>query len=89
MSLLNYLLYRPQVKIPYIGIVNILAGKKIIPEFIQFEAKADKIAKKALEILSNTVESQNMRFELSKIKSSLGSPGASTRAAQIIVNFLK
>ena len=29
-SFLNYLLYRPQVKVPYIGMVNIVAGKKII-----------------------------------------------------------
>lgn len=88
MSLLNYLLYRPQVKIPYIGIVNIVAGKKIIPEFIQFGARADKIAAKVLEILANPAESEKMRSELSRIKSSLGSPGASARAAQIIVNFL-
>ena len=44
MGFLNYLLYRPQVKISYIGIVNIIAGKKIIPEFIQFNASPDKIA---------------------------------------------
>ncbi len=88
MGLLNYLLYRPQVKIPYIGMVNIVAGKKIIPEFIQFGARAEEIADKALEILSNPAESEKMRAELSRIKSSLGSPGAATRAAGIIVNFL-
>ncbi|MFA5725536.1 MAG: lipid-A-disaccharide synthase [Candidatus Omnitrophota bacterium] len=89
MGLLNYLSYRPQVKIPYIGIVNIVAGKKIIPEFIQFNASPEKISAKTLEILSNRVESERMRSELSAVKSSLGQSGAATRAAKIVVDFLK
>jgi len=89
MGLLNYLLYRPQVKIPYIGIVNIVAGRKIIPEFIQFNATPKKIAQKALEILNNRVELERMRSNLAIIKSSLGQPGAAHRAARIIVDFLK
>jgi len=88
MGLLNYLLYRPQVKIPYIGIVNIVAGRKIIPEYIQFEAQPKKIAKKALEILNNRVELRMLQSELATVKSSLGQPGAALRAAKIIVNFL-
>ncbi len=89
MGLLNYLLYRPQVKIPYIGIVNIVAGRKIIPEYIQFQAQPAKIAKKALDILNNHVELRMMQNELAKVKSLLGQPGAAGRAARIIVDFLK
>ncbi|MDD2679731.1 MAG: lipid-A-disaccharide synthase [Candidatus Omnitrophica bacterium] len=89
MGLLNYLFYRPQVKIPYIGIVNIVAGKKIVPEFIQFNASPDKIAAKTLEILNNRVELERMRSELAAVKSSLGLPGAAHRAAKIIVDFLQ
>jgi len=89
MGLLNYLLYRPQVKIPFIGIVNIIAGKKIIPEFIQFNASPDKIAAKTLEILNNRLELERMRSELAAVKSSLGLPGAAHRAAKIIIDFLK
>lgn len=88
MGLLNYLLYRPQIKIPYIGIVNIVAGKKIIPEFIQFGAQAKKIAAKTLELLNNRVELARMRSNLNAVKSSLGQPGAAVRAAKIIVEFL-
>ncbi|MFH0855392.1 MAG: lipid-A-disaccharide synthase [Candidatus Omnitrophota bacterium] len=88
MNLLNYLLYRPQVKIPYIGIVNIVAGKKIIPEFIQFQTKPKKIAALALELINNRVKLENMKAELSAIKSSLGPPGAAHRAAKIIIDFL-
>lgn len=88
MNLLNYLLYRPQVKIPYIGIVNIVAGRKIIPEFIQFEAQPKKIAAAALELINNRVKLENMKAELSAIKSSLGSPGAAHRAAKLVLDFL-
>jgi len=88
MNLLNYLLYRPQVKLPYIGMVNIVAQKKIIPEFIQFQARPKKIADAVLEILKNPSRIWQMQKDLSHIKSLLGEKGASLRAARIIVNFL-
>jgi lipid-A-disaccharide synthase len=88
MNLLNYLLYRPQVKLPYIGMVNIVAQKKIIPEFIQFQARPKKIADAVLEILKNPSRIWQMQKDLSHIKSLLGEKGASLKAARIIVNFL-
>lgn len=89
MGLLNYLLYRPQVKVPYIGIVNIIADKLVVPEFIQFKAKAEDIAAYALEILSNPATAEKIKNNLEEIKASLGSPGASMRAAKTILDFLK
>ncbi|MCX5696628.1 MAG: lipid-A-disaccharide synthase [Candidatus Omnitrophica bacterium] len=89
MGLLNYLLYRPQVKVPYIGMVNIVAGEKIIPEFIQFRAKPEKIAAGALEIMQNPGRLEEMRNALGQVKSSLGAPGASSRAANTILTFLQ
>ena len=88
MNLLNYLLYRPQVKVPYIGMVNIVAGKKIIPEFIQFQARPQKIADEALRILNNPQELERMKQNLSQVKASLGESGAASRAARIILNFI-
>ncbi|PIS34286.1 MAG: lipid-A-disaccharide synthase [Candidatus Omnitrophica bacterium CG08_land_8_20_14_0_20_41_16] len=88
-SLLNYLLYRPQIKVPYIGMVNIAAGKKIIPEFIQFGASPKKIANSVLGTLKNPAELQSIKANLAKIKSSLGASGAASRAAKIILDFLK
>jgi lipid-A-disaccharide synthase len=88
-SLLNYLLYRTQIKVPYIGMVNIVAGKKIIPEFIQFGASPKKIANSVLGTLKNPTELQSIKANLAKIKSSLGASGAASRAAKIILDFLK
>ena len=88
MNFLNYLLYRPQVKVPYIGMVNIVAGKKIVPEFIQFQANPKKISAAVLKILQNPLELERIKNDLAQVKSSLGEKGASSRAAQIILNFL-
>lgn len=89
LSLLNYLLYLPQVKVPYIGMANIIAGKKIVPEFIQFGATPGKIAHTVQGLLRDPEKLQQMKEELSLAASSLGEKGASQRAAELILNFLK
>ncbi|MFH0935674.1 MAG: lipid-A-disaccharide synthase [Candidatus Omnitrophota bacterium] len=89
LSLLNYLLYLPQVRVPYIGMVNILAGKKIVPEFIQFGATPQKIAGETLRILKDPARLEQMQKELARAKTLLGEPGASLRAAASVVSLLK
>jgi len=88
MGILNYLLYRPQVKIPYIGIVNIIAKKQIIPEFIQFKARGRSIADGALKLLKNDSELKKMAAELIRFKSLLGKEGSARRSAEIISEFI-
>jgi len=88
MGFLNYLLYRPQVKLPYIGLANIVAGKEIIKEFIQFRANPKKIADYAVRALQDPVKLQRIKDELAKIKPSLGEPKAANSAAKIILKTL-
>jgi len=88
-NLLNYLLYRPQVKIPYIGMVNIVAGKKIVPEFIQYAARPKAIAKSIIGLLQNPLSTTAMSQDLKAVKDSLGAPGASARAAKLILDYIK
>jgi len=89
MGLLNYLLYRPQVRVPYIGMVNIVAGKKIVPEFIQFRARPKAIAETVIKFLENPSALEHMKIDLAQIRPLLGEKGASLRAAKIVVDFLK
>ena len=89
MNLLNYILYRPQVKVPYIGMVNIVAGRKIVPEFVQFGASPDKISGQTLQILQDPSRIEQMKNNLLQVKSLLGEKGASLRAARIILDFLE
>ncbi len=88
-NLFNYLLYRPQIKIPYIGMVNIVAGKKIVPEFIQFGARPKMIAESIIELLRNPQSANLMSQDLKAVKDSLGEPGAAERAAKLILDFLQ
>lgn len=88
-NIFNYLLYRPQIKIPYIGMVNIVAGKEIIPEYVQFKAKPKLIADTILKFLQDPNSSISLSQELLKVKNSLGEPGAAGRAAMTILDFLQ
>jgi len=87
-SFFTWLLLRHMVKIPYVGLVNVMAGKKIIPEYIQYNCLAKKIAPAVLEILTNKETCAKIKSDLETVNSLLGSPGSSNRAAKIILDLL-
>ena len=83
-SWLTYAIAKAVIKIPYIGLVNIVAGKKVAQELIQNDATAPKIANAIEETLSNP----QIIEDLSTVKTSLGQPGASNRAAKIVLETI-
>ena len=87
MGLLNYLLYRPQVILPFIGMENIVAGKMLAPEFIQFRARPRLIAEKVLEMFNDKKLLEGLNEDFADLRLKLGSPGAPLRAAQSIISF--
>jgi lipid-A-disaccharide synthase len=76
------------IKIPHIGLVNVVAGQKIVPELIQYNATPNKIAWAALNLLEDKKEVERIHAELYALKNTLGIPGASQRAAEEIAKFL-
>lgn len=89
-SFINYWLARWLVKgITHIGIVNILMGRGIVPEYIQGDAEASKILPKALELIADTPAREAMLHDFSELRTLLGGQGASARAAQEIVASAK
>ena len=88
MSPLSYLVGRKLVKVKYIGMANIIAGKKVVPELIQDEATAERITYEVIRMLEDTSYHQGICEELSCIKKKLGEPGASKRAARIALEML-
>lgn len=88
-SFLSYLIGRCVVKIQDIGLVNIVAGKRIVPELIQYNAIPERIAKEALRILQDKERQGIIRKELAEVKLKLGFPGASSRAAYEVLKFLR
>ncbi len=88
-KLLTYIIYKFVATISFLGIVNIIAGREIAPEFLQYDARPRNIAETIVPILLSEKKLKAMREELAMVKSSLGVPGASMRAAQAIMPLLK
>lgn len=87
-SFLTWLFIKQMIKIPYIGLVNVVAGKKIVPECLQYEATPEIIAAHILEILKNKEKLAVMKKELGQLRQRLGESGASMRAAEIVAGLL-
>ncbi len=86
-SLLSYLIGRLVINVENIGLVNIIAGKTVVPEFIQKDANGRQIAAEALAILESERYEQ-IKKELSAISAKLGNPGATARAAKIACEMI-
>lgn len=89
LSFLSWLILKMFVKIPYIGLANIIKGKKIVPEFIQFAAIPSKIAKEALRILLDQQIIETMKQNLLEVKAKLGEEGASEKIARAILEEIQ
>jgi len=87
-SPLSYVIGRLFVHVKNIGLVNIIAGKTIVPELIQGDASGKRIAGEALAILTNEEKKQEMIKGLEAIRARLGEPGAAIRAAQIACDMI-
>jgi len=88
-SFVTALLVRFLIRIPYIGLVNVVAGKKIVPECLQGEANPKRVSETALTLLQNPGKLERMRRDLLVLREKLGEPGASSRAAQAILQELQ
>lgn len=88
-SLLTYWALKMFIRVPYIGMVNIIAGNGIVPEFIQFNARPEIIASHIEFVLTNASESDKIEALLQTVKERLGKTQANTKAAQVITEMLK
>jgi len=88
-SPLTYLLGKMLIKVKNIGMVNIIAGKTVVPELIQKDVTPEKITSAVVQILENPSKQEEIKKELSNLKEKIGNPGASLRAAQIIISLLQ
>jgi len=85
---LAYNLYLLLRYIKLIALPNIIAGKKIVKEFVQHKAKPDLIAEETVSLLNNPSKRDNMVLELSKISNQLGSKDAPYEVARNIKEYL-
>lgn len=87
-SPLSYWVGRMLIKVPYIGLVNLIARKALAPELIQQRVTATDIAKEASRLLNDPVALKNLRNELLDLRAFLGGPGASYRVAEIACQMM-
>lgn len=76
------------IKIPYIGLCNIVAGQKIVKELIQHEANPNTISAEIREIIDNEGYRLKMRENLAQVKSKLGAEDKAHRAAKSVLELL-
>lgn len=81
MSPLTYAIGKRLVKVPHIGLVNIVAGQGVVREFIQEQAEAPALAAEILQILDDPDYRSRIRGGLERVQQKMGEPGCSARVA--------
>jgi lipid-A-disaccharide synthase len=87
-SRITYWIGRRVIKVPYIGLPNLVAGAGIVSEIIQDEITPERLAREALAILQDGERRQNMVKALIKVREKLGVRSASRRTAQIALEMM-
>ncbi len=85
---MTYALGRLLVRVPSIALVNIIAGRRLVPELIQGAATPEAVAREAAALLDAPARRAGVEAGLAEVRSWLGPPGASSRAAAILRRML-
>lgn len=84
----TYLAGRLLIRVPFLGMVNIVAGRQICPELIQNQAVPEKLAAALAPLVVPGKTRNEMIRELDRVRTILGKPGAEERAAEILLEEL-
>lgn len=81
---LSYTIARRVVKIPYIGLVNVVAGREVAREFVQGALQPAAVATELGRLLDDASYRDAQRMALLEVRNQLGTPGAAMRVAEMI-----
>jgi len=73
------------IRVRWIGLVNLVAERTVVPELIQTEATGQRLYEEASRLLDDRFAYDEMKRGLAKVRAALGQPGASTRAAEVVL----
>ncbi|UCD27681.1 MAG: hypothetical protein JSV03_11285, partial [Planctomycetota bacterium] len=76
------------IKTPHLSLVNILAGKRIVPEFMPYYTSTRPIATQALDLLANQQRRRAMQANLKSVIDSLGTSSAAQQTAQMAMEMI-
>lgn len=87
-SFITSILARLFIKLKYLCVVNIIANKTVVPEFLQNDAKPEKIADYVTRILHDPTQYQHMLNQLQQVHQQLGTVGVNPRIAETIFSII-
>ena len=86
LSPLTYRLGKRFVNVDMYAMPNLVAGARIVPELIQEDFTPERVSAEAVTLLTDPVRHAETTEALRRVKVQLGSPGASARAAEAILD---
>ena len=86
MSPIEYRLGRPLVRVDTFAMPNLVAGERIVPELIQDDFTPERTAAEAVALLTDASKREEMRAALARVRQQLGTPGATARAAEAVLD---
>ena len=87
-SALTYALGRPLVRVPHYAMANLIAGREVVKELIQRDFRPEAVAAEALALIDDLDRRAGVLAGLAEVRARLGPPGASTRAAAVVAQYL-
>ena len=88
-SPISFLLGRALIRVPNIGLVNLVAGRQLVPEFVQNAASAENISSAVEKMLADRVQLNHLKKQLFALRDVLGGAGASDRVAELALGMLQ
>jgi lipid-A-disaccharide synthase len=85
---LTAFLAKPLVRTPFFSMVNLIAGKRVVPELIQSDFTPERVSQEVLRLLRDPAARATMRESLAEVRNRLGPPGAVERAADAILDLV-
>jgi lipid-A-disaccharide synthase len=76
------------VRTPMFAMVNLIAGKRVVPELVQKDFTPARVANEVIRLLESQEARSEMRRGLASVREKLGPPGATERAADMIAGML-
>jgi lipid-A-disaccharide synthase len=89
LSALTYRLGKPFVHVETYAMANLVAGRRVVPELIQDAFTPDRVAAEALRVLTDAAHAAAVRRDLREVRGKLGTPGASRRAADAVLDVAR
>ena len=89
LSPLSYRLGRRFVRVDHVAMVNLIAGRRIVPELIQDECTPQNIAAETVSLLTDSQRAAATGTALAEVRAKLGAPGASGRAAEAVLEVAR